>query len=141
MFATAATFLKNFSVPCLYVAIAAAVMGGGLSSCVTKKLTEGRALKAETELANYRADVAEQTSAAVNTALTQEREARKQLDDKLKRITDGLRAGDAAIVTHMEGLRRDLTRQLQTSLAAPEWACLQRPLPDDTLGLFDRPGT
>jgi hypothetical protein len=137
--ATARTFLSNFSVPCLYVALAASLLVAGPTACVTKKLTEGRALKAEKALAQYQGQVATQTATAVQTALDQQNVAWREQQARQNAIDAALRAGDEALVQQMEGLRVDIKKQLQRSLAAPEWACLQRPLPDDVSGLFERP--
>lgn len=136
--ATARTFLSNFSIPCLYVALAASLLVVGPTACVTKKLTEGRALRAEKSLAQYQGQVASQTATAVQSALDKQNAAWKEQQDRQNAIDTALRDGDAAIVHQMEGLRSDIKKQLQTSLSAPEWSCLQRPLPDDVSGLFER---
>lgn len=138
--ATARTFLSNFSIPCLWVALGVSLLVAGPTACVTKKLTEGRALKAEKTLAQYQSQVATQTATAVTSALDKQNAAWKEQQDRQNAIDAALRAGDAAIVHQMEGLRSDIKKQLQTSLAAPEWSCLQRPLPDDVSGLFYRSG-
>lgn len=138
--ATARTFLSNFSLPCLYVALAASLLVAGPTACVTKKLTEGRSLKAERALADYRAQVATQASEAVQTALDRQNAVWAEERSRQDAIDATLRAGDQALVKQMEGLRHDIKKQLQSSLAAPEWACLSRPLPDDVSGLFDRSG-
>lgn len=139
--ATARTFLSNFSIPCLYIALAAGLLTVGPTACVTKKLTEGRALRAEKSLAQYQGVVATQTATAVQSAMDRQKAVWAEEQSRQDAIDTALRAGDAELVKQMEGLRSDVKKQLATSLAAPEWACLQRPLPDDFSGLFERPGT
>lgn len=138
--ATARTFLSNFSVPCLYVALAAGLLVIGPTACVTKKLSDGRALRAEKELANFRAEVAGQTATVVRSALEQQQAAWDDEQTRQKAIETALREGDAALANKMEVFRNDITKQLRTSLSAPEWACLRQPLPPDVSGLYQRKG-
>ena len=139
MIATALTFFKNFSGPCLYLALAAGLFAAIPASCVTKKLTEGRAIKAEAALSDYRATVATQTVGAIQVALDGQRAAYAAEQARRDEIEAALAAIPDATAVQIEGLRRDLTKQLRTSLAAPEWACLRQPLPADVSSLFQRP--
>lgn len=136
---TARTFLTNFSVPCLYVALAGGLAGIGVGAYGGLRWQAGKVAEANLALTEYRAAVATQTAGAIQVALDGQRAAYAAEQAQRDKITAAVRDGDAATATQIEGLRRDLTRQIKTSLAAPEWACLRAVLPADTASLFERP--
>lgn len=136
---TAKTFLTNFSVPCLWVALAGGIAGVGIGAYGMHKWDAGDLAESKLALTEYKAAVATQTAGAIKVALDDQRAAWAAEKAQQDQITSALRAGDDMIATQVEGLRRDITKQLRTSLAAPEWACLRAPLPADVSSLFERP--
>ncbi|MEQ1580893.1 MAG: hypothetical protein ABL964_09900 [Steroidobacteraceae bacterium] len=136
---TARTFLTNFSVPCLWVALAGAVAGMGLGAYGMHRWDAGKVAEAKLALTEYRAAVATQTAGAIQVALDGQRAAYAAEQAQRNQIETALAAIPDATAVQIEGLRRDLTKQLKTSLAAPEWSCLRQPLPADVSSLFQRP--
>lgn len=61
--ATALTFLRNFKLPCLYVALAAGIMAGGLAGAsmwkLRGKVDDGRVQRAERQLSDFKTSLAE----------------------------------------------------------------------------------
>lgn len=136
---TARTFLTNFSVPCLYVALAGGLAGIGIGAYGGLRWQAGKVAEAKLALSDYKATVATQTAGAIQVALDGQRAAYDAEQAQRGKIETALAAIPDATAVQIEGLRRDLTRQLKTSLAAPEWACLRQPLPADVSSLFQRP--
>ena len=62
--ATGLTFLRNFKLPCLYIALAAGIMAGGLAGVGMWKLRgridQAAILKAEKDLADWKASTAQE---------------------------------------------------------------------------------
>lgn len=129
------SFVRNFAGPCLWVAVAGFLAGSALGGWGGYKFASAGKARAEAQLAEYRASVATQTAAAVNRARELEQASAIAEAARQRAIVAALNAGDARITQSMESLRREL----RSSLAAPEWACLRNPLPDDVSGLFQRP--
>lgn len=136
---TARTFLTNFSVPCLWVALAGGIAGMGLGAYGGLRWQAGKIAESALALTEYKAAVATQTAGAIQVALDGQRAAYEAEQAQRTQIETSLAAIPDATAVQIEGLRRDLTKQLRTSLAAPEWACLRQPLPADVSSLFERP--
>lgn len=136
---TAQTFLTNFSIPCLYIALAGGLAGIGIGAYGMHKWDAGKVAESKLALTEYKAAVATQTSVAIQVALDGQRAAYEAEQSQRSQIETALAAIPDATAIQIEGLRRDLTKQLRTSLAAPEWACLRQPLPADVSSLFQRP--
>ena len=89
-FATALTFLRNFKLPCLYVALAAAVVAGGLAGTsmwkLRGKVDQAAILKAEKELADWKASTAQARIDAKEREAAIMANARRQHDEQLAAI-------------------------------------------------------
>lgn len=135
--ATGLTWLRAFQGPCLILAAVALVTGGTLGSCVTKRMTESRALRAEKAVATLTADMATQTAAA-------EAEASVLRDNAFRAI----RERDQAITTAVDGIPARVAQlvapkfaQLRSALNDPAYDCIRTvALPESVLRELRRPG-
>lgn len=103
--ATALTFLRNFKLPCLYVALAAAVVAGGLAGTsmwkLRGKVDQAAILKAEKELADWKASTVQaridakereaRIMAAARSEYDEQMAAIRGLSGDLQRIAAGVR--------------------------------------------------
>jgi len=118
------------------VAIAALLIGAWGSFVVTKRFTEGRALRAEKALLAFEAQLSEQTSIA-------EREAARRQVEAMRAIT----ASNDAITALIDGIGPRVDRivakrvnELRSYISGPEYDCLRTPLPDPFLDGLRQPG-
>lgn len=128
MIATALTFLKNFKLPCLYVALVAGVLAGAASYKITHAVMVSQVTAAQLDLANYRSEVLKSTVAG-QVKVAELQKASSDADaESLKRAIaafSGLPAIDNDRIamrtarTVLEGLHND-----------PTFACRFTPLPD-----------
>lgn len=128
---TARTFLKNFSLPCAWIAAVALLAGGAGGWKLTQAFYRGAIADARRELADYRAEVlAAQTRSAIEAASLQKQAA----DRTAAAIADGMDklSGEIALASD----RRQL-EAINTSIEAlhhdVRYACRQLPLPGDYL--------
>ena len=98
--ATGLTFLKNFSGPCLLLAIAGAGVGSCTAGLATHKWMEARVLTAEKTLAEYKGEVAE----ALATAASKQIEIRDQVLEEYSNANQEI----SALAGELRGLRRDV---------------------------------
>lgn len=136
MIATALTFLKNFSVPCMWVAVAAGLAGASGGAWVAKRFTESRAVRAESALAAYQAAVATQTAQAVQTATDRQRAIWAELRSRDESVT----AAVDSIPARVAAMLAPRFTELRSTIDAPQYDCLREPYPDDGLRLLRRPG-
>lgn len=118
------------------VAVAALLLGAWGSFVVTKRFTEGRALRAEKALLAFEAQLSEQTSIA-------EREAARRQVEAMQAIT----ASNDAITALIDGIGPRVDRivakrvnELRSYISGPEYDCLRTPLPDPFLDGLRQPG-
>lgn len=111
------------------VAVAAFLLGASLSFVVTKRLTDGRALRAEMALSNVRAEMAEQRSATLDRA--------RQIEADGWRV---IRERDSDIMAAIDAIPGLVDKQtarrfasLREAISAPDYDCMRMPLPDDYL--------
>lgn len=135
--ATSLTWLRAFKGPCLILAAVALVTGGTLGSCVTKRLTESRAMRAEKAAETLRADMATQTATAEARAAELRENAFRAIRERDQAITtavDGIPAKVAAIVNPK-------LAQLRSALNDPAYDCIRTvALPESVLRELRRPG-
>ena len=135
--ATGLTWLRAFKGPCLILAAVALVTGGTLGSCVTKRLTDRRALTAEKALSDVRANMATEAAAAEAKAAT-------RLDNAFRVI----RERDQTITAVVDGVPAAVARelapkfaQIRSDLNDPAYDCIRTvALPESVLGELRRPG-
>lgn len=135
--ATGLTWLRAFSGPCAVLAAVALVTGGTLGSCVTKRLTDRRALVAERALSDVRAEIATQAAATEERA-AQLREnalyAIRERDHQITSAVDGIPAKVAQLVAPKFA-------QLRSALNDPAYDCIRTvALPESVLRELRRPG-
>jgi hypothetical protein len=134
--AVARTFLANFPGPVAVVAVVGLVVGAGVGWGVSKAFygasvarAEGRTAAALADLERYRGEVARAAAEVAQRARDKEREAYErriaERDAVVQAINDGFR--------RIAGEERVTREKLRQELAAPEWACLRNPLPDDVI--------
>lgn len=136
LFATSLTWLRAFSGPCAVLAAVALVTGGTLGSCVTKRLTDRRALVAERALSDVRAEIATQAAATEERAAQLRENALYAIRERDREITsavDGIPAAVARLVAPQFA-------KLRESVNDTRFDCLRQPLPDDFLRELRRPG-
>ena len=126
--ATGLTFLKNFKLPCLYVALAASVVAGFASYRITRAVMDGRVARAESDLQTYRAEVLRETlsntavvagmqKASADATAVAIQKAVESLSGKIALAND--KAAIQQVLTAIEELRND-----------PTFTCRGLPLPD-----------
>ena len=134
--ATGLTWLRAFKGPCLILAVVALVTGGTLGSCVTKSLTESRAMRAEKAAETLRADMATQTATAEARAAELRENAFRAIRERDQAITaavDGIPGRVAALVNPK-------LAQLRSKLNDPAYDCLRTvSLPEQYLSGLRRP--
>jgi len=134
--ATSLTWLRAFKGPCLILAAVALVTGGTLGSCVTKRLTDRRALVAEKALSDVRADMTTQSAAAeARAAVLRESAARaiRERDQQITAAVDGIPARVASLLNPK-------LAQLRSALNDPAYDCIRTvPLPREYLDGLQRP--
>lgn len=128
---TARTFLRNFSIPCAWIAASALLAGGAAGWKLTQVFYRGAVADARRELAEYRSDVvAAQARSAIEAARLQKQAA----DRTAAAIAEGVDrlSGEIALASD----RRQL-EAINTSIEAlhhdVRYACRQLPLPGDYL--------
>lgn len=117
------------------VAVAALLLGAWGSFVVTKRFTEGRALRAEKALLAFEAQLSEQTSIAEREAARRQVEAMEAIRRRDQEITAAIDAIPGAIL-------RDTRRQfaeLRETINDPTFACMRLPLPLDYLERVRQP--
>lgn len=140
---TAKTFLKNFSIPCVWVAVIAATPAGVIAWKVKGRLDRGdieeaRAdkLKAQLALSDFTGQLAANAAAGQEQARKDQEAARDAMDAGQRRIEGLLTSGFAAVRSQAAVDNA----KLRGLISAPEYDCLRSPLPDDYLRMLRRPG-
>lgn len=117
------------------VAVAALLLGASLSFVVTKRFTEGRALRAELALSNVRAEMAEQRSATLDRA--------RQIEADGWRV---IRERDGDILAAIDAIPGLVDKQtarrfasLREAINAPDYDCTRVPAPIDFLKQLRQP--
>ena len=136
LFATSLTWLRAFSGPCAVLAVVALVAGGTLGSCVTKRLTDRRALVAERALSDVRAEMATQAAAAEERAAQLRENALYAIRERDHQITSAV----DGIPGKVDQLVARRFAKMQESVNDTRFDCLRLPLPDSYLRELRRPG-
>lgn len=128
MIATALTFLKNFKLPCLWIALIASALGAFASYKITHAVMQNQVTAAQLDLQNYRAEVLKTTvDGQVQVAALQKESANADAESLQRAIAafsgrpalDNDRIAMRTAQTVLEGLHND-----------PTFACRFTPLPD-----------
>ncbi len=143
MFATAATFLKNFSIPCLWVAMGAGLLAGGTGFWAGKRWAAGDVaearndtLRVEKALSDYRTTVATATSSALTIGFARQTEATAAVSALRDEIVTSLAKGHAELLKAVK-TRSDTFR---SATDETKYECLSVALPDSALRVYERPG-
>ncbi len=146
--ATAGTFLSNFSIPCLWVAVTAGLLVGTPAFIGAWKL-KGRLDRGEIQQAKaekLKSDLAlsDITGQLAANAAQAEAEAAR----RVREANDTIRQRDDAIALQIARIPAMVARQIQpdmlqlrSALNDPRFACLDLPMPNDALRLLSRPGS
>lgn len=141
--ATALTFLKNFKVPCICVALAAALTASAVSVGLTRAVMRGsveaaerRTVEARKEFSDFKAAQATQAADAYKEgyalAAARADEVKALGDTIVARIDTGVARIQAAVVGRSD--------QFRSATNAPDYACLDLPLLDGALRVYERAG-
>lgn len=143
MFATAATFFKNFSIPCLWIALGAGLLAGaggfyaGLRwSAGDVAKAENKTLTVEKQLSDYTATVALSTATAITAGMAKQTQAADAVRVLRDDIIVAINAGFAPLRSEL----RATADKFRSYTNDPKYTCLDLPLPDDALRLYERPG-
>lgn len=134
MFKVGLTLLKNFGPWFIGTLIVGLLLGGGVSSCVTKRLTESKALRLEADLATYK-----QQAAAKQLQLQVDAERLR------KAAADAIAERDRAVTVLVDEIPKTVADTMRPQFAAlrrlldaPEYECLRRPLPAEYIDRLRR---
>lgn len=143
MFTTARTFLSNFKLPCLYVALFAGVIAAGGSWYARGKWDAGEIAKAQNEtlqwkatLSDYKASVATATSSALTIGFARQTDAADAVRALRDDITTSLAKGHAELLKAVK-TRSDTFRSATDDA---KYRCLDIALPDSALRVYERAG-
>lgn len=134
--ATGLTWFRAFKGPCLILALSGLVVGGVAGYRLASSIASGRVARAELALSNFRAELATATAAAEAIGADRQRAAMAALQQRDTATSEAV----AEIPTKVAAMLAPRFTQLRESLNAPTYDCLRVPMPDDALGLLQRPG-
>lgn len=126
--ATGLTFLRNFKLPCLYVALAASLVAGFASYRVTRAVMDGRVARAETDLQAYRADVLRETLSNTAAVAGMQKASADATAAAIGKAVDVL-SGKIALANDKAAIQQVLTA-IEELRNDPTFTCRQLPLPD-----------
>jgi hypothetical protein len=143
MWATALTFLKNFKVPCLYVALAAALCTAGATTWATRAIMLGQVEAAKRETVEARKEFSDFKAAQASQAADAYREgyalAAGQVE-AVRALGDAIVAKIDSGVASIKAAVADRSDQFRSATNASDYACLDLALPGVALRLYERPG-
>lgn len=130
-------FVSAFTGQCLYLAICAALIGAGAGCWATRHWDAGDIAKAELQLSNFRAEMAENTATTLQRVNELQAENAKMLQARDHSIT----ASIDNLPAQVAGLLRPQFEALRNDINAPQYDCLRNtPLPATYLNRLRREG-
>jgi hypothetical protein len=130
-------FVSAFTGQCLYLAACAALIGVGAGCWAMHHWDAGAIAKSELQLANFRDEMAENTSATLLHVNALQAENARLLQERERTIT----ASIDNLPSQVANLLRPQFQALRNDINAPQYDCLRNtPLPSAYLGRLRRAG-